>query len=313
VILGVAGSNPVGRPRFYPASRHGFAVEPETRGGRNGGVGFFLKKLLGYMLMPVPLAALLVLAAVALRWVNLAPRARRWLIVAAAGGLVLLGNNGVANLLVRPLERQFPPVPELAAGVPVPTGLAGCKWVVVLGSGHADADGFSANNQLSPAGIARLTEGVRLMRALPPDTRLVVSGPGPEGRPSHAEVLVRAAVALGVARERIVKIETARDTEDEAGEVQKIAGGAAVALVTSAWHMPRALALFRHAGADARPCPADFASPPRAGEGLAPFFGWSAEGIQRSTWAIRERIGWLWVWLRGRTTPAAEQAKGAEK
>jgi uncharacterized SAM-binding protein YcdF (DUF218 family) len=272
---------------------------------------FALKKLLGYLLMPLPLAALLVLGAIALRLAKRAPRARRWLVAAAAGWLVLLGNNGVANLLVRPLERKFPPVPELTAGAPVPAALAACRFVVVLGSGHADADGLSANNQLSPAGLARLTEGVRLLRALPPDARLVVSGPGRDGRPeraSHAEVLARAAVALGVARERIVKIETARDTEDEAREAEKIAGGAPVALVTSAWHMPRAMALFRHAGADALACPADFSGAPRFEEGPGPFFTWDAAALQRSTWALRERIGWLWVWLRGRTTPALAPA-----
>ena len=265
---------------------------------------FALKKLLGYMLMPLPLAALLLLVAVALRLAKRAPRARRWLVAAAAGWLVLLGNNGVANLLVRPLERQYPPVPELTAGVPVPAGLVACRAVVVLGSGHADADGFSANNQLSPAGLARLTEGVRLLRALPPEVRLVVSGPGAEGRPSHAEVLARAAVALGVARERITLITTARDTEDEAHEAKRITGGAPVALVTSAWHMPRAMALFRHAGTDARACPADFAAAPRHDEGLVAFFTWDAAALQRSTWAVRERIGWMWVWLRGRTAPA---------
>lgn len=273
-------------------------------------MGFLLKKLLGYWLMPLPLAAALILAALALRLAGRAPRARRWLLAAGAGWLVLTGNNGFSNLLVRPLEKKFPPVPELAADAPAPAKLAACKFVVVLGSGHADAAGVSANNELSPAGLARIAEGVRLMRALPPDTRLVVSGPGPEGRPSHAEVLARAAVALGVARERIVKIETARDTEDEAGEVKKIAGGAAVALVTSAWHMPRAAALFANAGVRARPCPADFTS---LHDDMGDFLTWDPAALQRSTWAIRERIGWLWVWLRGRTTPAAELAKGAEK
>ncbi len=276
-------------------------------------MGFALKKLAGYLLMPLPLAAGLLLAAVLLRLLKRAPRVRRWLLAAAAGWLVLLGNNGVANLLVRPLERRFPPVPELTASAPLPMALAACKLVVVLGSGHADADGFSANNQLSPAGLARITEGVRLLRALSPDARLVLSGPGREGQPTHAEVLARAAVALGVARERIMKIETARDTEDEAREAKIIAGGAPVALVTSAWHMPRAMALFRHTGADAQACPADFTAAPRPDEGLGTFFTWDAAALQRSTWALRERIGWVWVWLRGQTAPAPELAPGGEK
>ncbi len=271
-------------------------------------MGFFLKKLVGYLLMPVPFATALILTGFALRLLKRAPRWRRGLVAAGAGWLVLMGNNGVANLLVRPLERQFPAVPELAAETPVPPALAACRLVVVLGSGHADSPALSANNQLSPNGLARLTEGVRLLRELP-GARLAVSGPGRPGRPTHAEVLARAAVELGVARERIVLIDTARDTEDEAAAVKKIANGAPVALVTSAWHLPRAVALFRHVGVNTLPCPADFtAAPVPGGEGLWPYLTWDPSALQRSTWAMRERIGWLWVWLRGKTAPAPDLA-----
>ncbi|MEI6862252.1 MAG: ElyC/SanA/YdcF family protein [Verrucomicrobiota bacterium] len=266
-------------------------------------MGFFFKKLVGYLLMPVPFATGLILAGFALRLLKRAPRVRRWLVAAGAGWLVLMGNNGVANLLVRPLERQFPAVPELVASMPVPVPLAACRLVVVLGSGHTDSPALSANNQLSPSGLARITEGVRLLRALP-DAKLAVSGPARPGQPTHAEVLARAAVALGVARERIVLIDTARDTEDEAAAVKMISARAPVALVTSAWHLPRATALFRHQGVDVLPCPADFSATAQPNEGPWPFLTWDASALQRSTWAVRERIGWLWVWLRGKTVPA---------
>ncbi len=275
-------------------------------------MGFLLKKIAGYWLMPVPLATTLILAGLALRLARRAPRARRWLVAAGAGWLVLLSNNGVANLLVRPLETQFPPVPELTAGAPLPAGLAGCRFVVVLGSGHTDAEGFSANNQLCLPAQSRILEGVRIWRALP-DATLVVSGPGRTGQPTHAEVLTRVAVALGVPRARIVQIDTARDTEEEAGELRRIAGDAPVAFVTSAWHMPRAVALARHAGVRVMPCPADFTAVTRA-DGWPPgdYLGWDAAALQRSTWAVRERLGWLWVWLRGKTAPAPELASGTK-
>jgi uncharacterized SAM-binding protein YcdF (DUF218 family) len=201
-------------------------------------------------------------------------------------------------------------VPELAAGTTLPADLAACKFVVVLGSGHTDVAGVAANNRLAPSGLARITEGVRLLRALPPDAKLIVSGPARPGGAAHAEVLAQAAVALGIARERIIEFSTARDTEDEAAEVKKIAGAAPVALVTSAWHMPRSMALFAHTGVRALACPTDFTGLHLE---LRDFYTWDAAALVRTSWTVRERVGWLWIWLRGRTAPAPELANGGGK
>ncbi len=283
-----------------------FAVVPTAHGARNGSVGFLLKKITGYLLMPVPFATALILAGLALQLAKRAPRTRRWLIMVGAGWLALTGSNGISLLLVRPLESQFPPVPELLADAPLPAALAACRYVVVLGSGHTDAEGFSANNQLSLPAQSRILEGVRLWRALP-NAMLVVSGPGRDGQPTHAEILTRAAVALGVPRTHIVQVATARDTEDETGELRRIAGDTPVALITSAWHMPRAIALARHTGLRVAACPADFTAVPRAdGWSIGDYLGWDAGALQRSTWAVRERLGWAWIWLRGKTSPAPE-------
>jgi uncharacterized SAM-binding protein YcdF (DUF218 family) len=131
-----------------------------------------------------------------------------------------------------------------------------------------------------------------------PGARLLVSGPGEPGRPSHASVLARAAESLGVDPDRITKIETALDTEDESLAVARLAAGARVALVTSAWHMPRAAALFRRAGVDFAPCPADYVGRARPGLRWADL-GWDSESLERSTVAVHEWLGLLWLRLRG--------------
>ncbi len=268
-------------------------------------MGFLLKKIIGYWLMPLPFALALITVGVVLLLLRRAPRQRRWLIGGGLAWLALLSNNWVGTRLVRPLEAQYPPVPELVANRPVPADLAACRFVVVLGSGHADAEGFSANNELCLPAQSRILEGVRLLRMLP-GAMLIVSGPGKPGLLTHAEVLARAAVALGVSRERILEIDTARDTEDETVALRKIVGLAPVALVTSAWHMPRAVALARHAGVRVRPCPADFSAPPKADWALSDYLGWDVNALQCSTLAVRERIGWLWIWMQGKATPAPD-------
>jgi len=125
-----------------------------------------------------------------------------------------------------------------------------------------------------------------------------VSGPGDPGHPSHAAVLARAAESLGIDPGRITLVDTARDTEDESFAVARLADGGRTALVTSAWHMPRAAHLFRKAGVDFVPCPVDFVSREDIQLGWSDF-GWDSESLERSTLAVHEWIGLLWLGLRG--------------
>jgi uncharacterized SAM-binding protein YcdF (DUF218 family) len=133
-----------------------------------------------------------------------------------------------------------------------------------------------------------------------PDAQLVLCGPGAGAQPSHAAVLARAAQSLGVPPERILPIDDARDTEDEAHAVRRLVGDARVALVTSAWHMPRAVALFDYARVETLPCPTDFTSHAEDTFQVEHLF-YDVTSLGRSTYAVRERIGWVWIWLRGKT------------
>jgi uncharacterized SAM-binding protein YcdF (DUF218 family) len=217
--------------------------------------------------------------------------------MAAAALLILFSNKFVSNRLVAPLEDRYPAIPEIAADAPVPAPLAGCSLVVVLGGGHTDVPGWPAAERLSSSSLGRIAEAVRILRVVP-NARLIVSGPAMRGRPSHGAVLAEAARSLGVDPARITIIDTAHDTEDEAHAVARMAGKARVALITSAWHMPRAAALFRDAGVDFVPCPADFVA--REGYHLTwDDLLWDSESLERSSRAVHEWLGLLWLKLRG--------------
>jgi len=260
---------------------------------------FWLKKLIAYWLMPLPLC--MVLLAVGLAWLGSVrhPRLGRRLILAGLILLLVLSNKQVGLALLRPLESAYPPIPELAAGAPVPAPLAACRAIVVLGSGHSDAPGLSATQRLSIAATARIVEGVRLARRLP-GVPLIVSGPAAGNGRTHASVLAAAAVELGLAPERIVQIDTARDTDDEAQAVRlRLGPNAPIALVTSARHMPRAVGLMRRAGLQPVPCPTDFLSPAN-GEWRATDWTCDLTGLERSTWAVYERLGTLWARWQGK-------------
>lgn len=260
---------------------------------------FALKKFVAFWMMPLSVAfVLLVVGACLLRHPRRA-RLGRGLLLGGIGLLLLGGNNYVSKGLLRPLEVRYAAIPELPPGAPLPPALAACRHVVVLGGGNGHSPGLSATNELSAGSLSRLVEAVRLLRVLP-EAKLVVSGPGSGVNPTHATVLARAAQSLGIERSRITLIEQARDTEDEANHVRRHAGDAPVALVTSAWHMPRSMALFRGAGVSAVPCPADFRAHTHD-EFHWTHLLWDISGLERTTLAVRERLGHLWVWLRGRT------------
>ncbi len=258
---------------------------------------FWLKKVISFWLMPLPFCMALLVAGVAFAYSGRRPRLGRALAAAATALLLLFSNRWVSNGILGPLEARFPPIPELPSGTPVPAALARCRFVVVLGGGHADIPAMPALSQLSTSALGRIAEAVRILRVLP-GARLIVSGPGEPGRPTHAAILAQAAVSLGVDPARITRIETAMDTEDEAAAVSGIAGASPVALVTSSWHMPRAALLFRRRGADFVACPADFEA--RAGPRIhLGDLGWDSESLERSTVAVHEWLGLLWLHLRG--------------
>lgn len=259
---------------------------------------FGLKKFVSFWLMPLPFClTLIVVGACLLRFSRRAVLGRRILL---AGVLLLMvaSNHFVARSIVRPLETRYAAIPELLGKSP-PPALAVCRFVVVLGSGNGYSPDLPATGELSLSALARITEGVRLLRVLP-QARLLVSGPGEGKRRPHAVVLARAAASLGVDESRIVMIDQALDTEDEARLVREKVGDAPIALVTSAWHMPRSVALFRHAGLAPLPAPADFAT--HADDPIRwSHFLWDAKALEDTTLAVRERIGYLWIWLRGKT------------
>lgn len=259
---------------------------------------FWLKKVISFWLLPVGLCTGLMVAGWVLMRSTRRQRLGRALLTAGLALLIVFTNKAVSRWLIRPLEASYPPIAEFAPAQAVPPRLAACRYIVVLGGGHGDAPGFASTTKLSPAGLGRLVEAVRLARAVPAAT-IIVSGPSDGQGATHASVLAQAAESLGIDRQRIRQIDTARDTEDEAQAVQTIAGHAPVALVTSAWHMRRATGLFRKAGADVLPCPADFQAKPNP-DFRWNDYSWDSESLTRSTCAVREYIGYLWVWLRGK-------------
>ncbi len=250
--------------------------------------------------MPLPLSLALIIVGVVLLRFTGKRRLGRGLTIAGVVWLLICSNAGIGTLFILGLETRFPPMPELRENSSLPASLTRCRFVAVLGGGHNYVEGWSANNQLSTSALERIVEAVRIARRLPA-ARLVVSGPADpdNGGPSHAHLLADTAVALGVARERIIEIDSARDTENEAVALRRIVGDAPVALVTSAGHMPRAMALCRHQRLDALACPTDYTAHTGMAKPLE-FIQWNVGALERSTKAFYELLGLTWARLRNK-------------
>ena len=259
---------------------------------------FWLKKFFSPFLLPLPSVLVCGVIGAALLGSRRWRRTGRALLTLAVLVLLAASNKWVSGRLIAPLESRYPAVADFQPGELLPAPLGACQYVVVLGGGNDDSDDRPALSRLNPSARARLSEGLRLLRLLP-KARLVVSGPSENGGPTHAQILADSAVSLGVERARILMIDDARDTEAEAERLRRLAGDAPVAVVTSAWHLPRAMALCAAQGLHALPCPTDYLYCTPLRWQLSDFT-WDVPSLERSTAAVHERLGLWWARLRRR-------------
>ncbi|MDE3208837.1 MAG: YdcF family protein, partial [Pseudomonadota bacterium] len=175
--------------------------------------------------------------------------------------LFALGLEPVADAVVYPLEHLYPSLDGVRLQV---LRLHPPYWIVVLGNGHSDRQDVPALQLLNGTSLARLAEGLRLQRALP-GSHLLLSGGSPLSGQAEAPVLEQAARELGANRNTLTIEDQSLDTADEARDVKLLVKDAPFVLVTSAVHMPRAMALFRHLGMKPIPAPTGFLGNPSAG------------------------------------------------
>jgi len=252
---------------------------------------FAFKKLLGALLFPNTILLALLVVGVLMLWIGSRRRLARVIITIAAAGFFLMSYTATWSFLVRNLEYRYPVLDTARSE------LAEMKWVVVLGGGGTDNDILPAASQLNPQSVARVVEGIRVLKSSP-NAKLLLSGD------SSAVNMQGVAQMLGVEPDRTVIEKIARDTEQEAVEVQRIVGNDRFVLVTSAIHLPRSMALFEKRGMTPIPAPADFLVRPSSQEEASSSWGFggifpATAGATRADATIHEYLGLLWGKLSG--------------
>lgn len=213
---------------------------------------FILSKLFWYLASPGNLLALLAVTG----GIRLAAtRRRRGLALVFVGGLGFLAIAvlPVSTWAIAPLENRFPQptLPQRVDGIIV---LGGAVEPRISAAHGVPAVNNAAERLLTAAVLARRY----------PTARIVLSGGEativPEGF-HEANVMREVLVRQGIAPERLEVEGTSRNTYENAVDSYRLAQpkpGHVWVLITSGWHMPRAVGCFRKIGWPVIPYPVDY-------------------------------------------------------
>ena len=267
---------------------------------------FYLAKVGWFVLQPLVAIILVFCAGLVLRWLRWRRLALALFLIAGTS-LAVCSMSPAGLLMTAYLEDRFPG-PELP---PIVTG------IVVLGGSFdtrvARTRGVPELNEAAD----RVTAALALARRYPRAKVLFSGGVAavfeddiPESRVARTFFTQE-----GLSPDRLILDARARDTFENAVYAKELADpkpGQTWLLVTSAYHMPRAVGCFRVAGFDVVPYPVDYRTP--AGLALWRPSSETTRNLDKVHFALREYIGLAAYWLTGRTDaliPAPEPRGGA--
>ena len=217
------------------------------------------------------------------------------LVLGAMIALWLASTPLASRLALAALERQEP---ARSAAETQPADVA-----ILLGGALSPATPPRREADLGDA-VDRIIFAGELFKAGKVSKILVAGGTLPwlssPGAEPEAETVRRLLISWGIPAEAIITEGESRTTAENASEVAKIwpsLGASSALLVTSAAHMPRALATFRRAGIPVTPAPTDIrgVDDPIDLLDLLP----DAGSLADTTGAAKESLGYAVYWLRG--------------
>ena len=200
----------------------------------------------------------------------------------------------LSNVVMSPLEKRFA---QYSLSDPTPV-----QGIVILGGGEMAQASYVWNSPQFNQAAERFMVVPELARRYP-QARIIFSGGS--GDPLHQEF--RGAdvakdwfehIGLG---ERIELERDSRNTYENARNTIAMLGGVPQGrwlLVTSGFHMPRSIGIFRQQGWDITPYPVDFYSLNESSFTFAPGFN---QHMQVLTIAVREWIGLAAYYWSGKT------------
>lgn len=254
---------------------------------------FVLSKTLGIIALPLNfLIGLGVFGAILLMTRFL--RLGRTLLVLSALMLAVCGFAPVGNLLLYPLESRFPAWTP-SQGSPDGIIVLGASIDVDLSAAHGTPVVTTASDRIVvTAVLARKYPGARVV--FTGGNANLISGEAKE-----ADFAAGLFESLGIDKSRLILESRARNTYENAQFTKAMVDpkpSERWLLVTSAFHMPRSVGLFRKAGFVVEPCPVDW----RVGTGrdVVSFTDIAEDGLSRTNLGVREWLGLITYRAAGR-------------
>lgn len=250
---------------------------------------FLLKKTVSLFLLPLPFSLILIAIGALLLFCSRAKRTRIVCFVAGFACLIFFSIQINAIYLINGLQSQYQPLLQPPHNV---------SNIVVLGGGISGGKNYPRNITLNSASLSRLVEGIRLFHLLQKQGGhpiLILSGGRVfQSAATEAGIMRNTAVMLGIPAASIRIENGSRDTHEEALYLKKLLVGESFLLVTSAYHMPRSMALFQNQGMHPIAAPTQFF---RQSKLILKYLIPTASGLLMSDIAIHEYLGILWAKL----------------
>lgn len=252
-------------------------------------MGFLLKKIISPFLLPLPITLLLLGVGTILALINKAKRTQYTCLIAGFACLIFFSLRMNAYLLIDTLQSRYQPLVTPPQNV---------NKIVVLGGGISGGKIYPANIMLRSASLSRLVEGIRQFYILKKhgiNATLILSGGRVFESQAEAGTMRNTAIMLGIPKNAIQIEDGSKDTHDEALFLKRELGAQPFILVTSAFHMPRAMELFQAVGTNPIAAPTQFFGPTNLKiKSYIP----SSLALEISDITIHEYLGMAWEKLK---------------
>jgi uncharacterized SAM-binding protein YcdF (DUF218 family) len=259
-------------------------------------VFFFLSKTLGVLLLPSNLLIGIGIVGLLLLLTRFVALGRK-LVAACVLLIAICGFSPIGKLLLYPLEARFPPWDD-TRGAP--------DGIIILGGAIEPNSSAAHGAAVFGPSVDRIIAAAELAHRYP-NARLVFTGGnaylGSGGAAREADFALPVLESFGLSKDRLIMERRSRNTAENAEFSKALVApknGERWLLVTSAYHMARAVGIFRKVGFAVEPYPVDWRTGGR--DDLLKFSRIFIGGLGRIDTASREWIGLAAYWIAGKTS-----------
>lgn len=241
---------------------------------------FLLKKIVSGLILPP--TSLILLAFVGLWLGRTHPKAGRSVAALSLAVLLILSLPVTGNALLQSLETT-PPISEAQ--------LKDIQAIAILGGGkNNEAPEFGNEDTVNRWTLQRLRYGAYIQQQT--GKPILVTGGAPFGGRTEADAMAESLQRDFHARD-IWTEDQSKDTAENAtysAAILKEHGVQRVAIISQAWHLPRAIKLFEQQGLTVCPAPTGYTH-----EDNEPIIRWlpKASALDKSSIALKEYLGKL--------------------